>query len=191
MKKERCFMKPRENVQPLRSAEEIQQFRQALQMSRTAERDLLLFDMGINTGLRISDLLPLKVGDVRGKTSVTIREKKTGKKRTVFLHMIMPEIATYTEGKEEAAYLFASQRTGQPISTTQAYRILQKAADLLGREDIGTHTLRKTFGYHYYQQTKDIGTLMVIFNHGSQSVTKRYIGIEEDEMKMSLKNFKV
>lgn len=143
-------MKPRENVQPLRLAEEIQQFRQALQMSRTAERDLLMFDMGINTGLRISDPLPLKVG----------------KKRTVFLHMIMPEIATYTQGKEEEAYLFASQRTGQPISTTQAYRVFQKTADLLGRDDIGTHTLRKTFGYHYYQQTKDIGTLM-IFNHGS------------------------
>lgn len=184
-------MKPRENVQPLRSAEEIQQFRQALQMSRTAERDLLLFDMGINTGLRISDLLPLKVGDVRGKTSVAIREKKTGKKRTVFLHMIMPEIAEYVEGKEEVAYLFASQRTGQPISTTQAYRILQKAADLLGREDIGTHTLRKTFGYHYYQQTKDIATFMVIFNHASQNVTKRYIGIEEEEMAMSLKYFKL
>ena len=116
-----------------------------------------MFDMGINTGLRISDLLLLKVGDVRGKTSVTIREKKTGKKRTVFLHMIIPEIATYTEGKEEEAYLFASQRTGQPISTTQAYRIFQKTADLLGRDDIGTHTLRKTFGY---QQNKDIGTLM-------------------------------
>lgn len=146
-------------------------------MSRTAERDLLMFDMEINTGLRISDLLPLKVGDVRGKTSVTIREKKTGKKRMVFLHMIIPEIATYTEGKEEEAYLFASQRTGQPILTTQAYRIFQKTADLLRRDDIGTHTLRKTFGYHYYQQTKDIGTLM-IFNHGSQSVmTERRLQI--------------
>jgi len=191
MKKERDLMKPRENVQPLRSAEEIKEFRQALNRGRTAARDLLLFDLGINTGLRISDLLPLTVGDVRGKTSVTIQEKKTGKKRTVFLHMIMPEIATYIDGKEEVAYLFASERIGQPISTTQAYRILQKAADWIGREDIGTHTLRKTFGYHYYQQTKDIGTLMVIFNHGSQSVTKCYLGIEEEEIEGSLKNFKL
>lgn len=62
-------MKPRENVQPLRLAEEIQQFRQALQMSRTAERDLLMFDMEINTGLRISDLLPLNARENIGHHS--------------------------------------------------------------------------------------------------------------------------
>ena len=184
-------MKPRENVQPLRSAEEIQVFRQALERGRTGVRDLFLFDFGVNVGLRISDLLPLKVGDVRGKAEFIIQEKKTKKKRTVFLHTIMPEIAEYVEGKSDEEYLFASERTGQPISTTQAYRIFQKAADWIGRDDIGTHTLRKTFGYHYYQQTKDIATLMVIFNHGSQKVTKRYLGIEEDEIKQSLKQFKI
>ncbi|BDP82253.1 hypothetical protein EfmAA290_29290 (plasmid) [Enterococcus faecium] len=49
----------------------------------------------------------------------------------------------------------------------------------LGRDDIGTHTLRKTFGYHYYKKTRDIATLMFIFNHSSQAITKRYIGITE------------
>ena len=184
-------MKPRENVQPLRSAEEIEEFRQALDRGRTAERDRLLFDLGINTGLRISDLLPLKVGDVRGKTEVIIQEQKTKKRRTVFLHTIMPEIAEYVEGKSDEAYLFASERTGRPISRTQAYRIFQKAADWIGREDIGTHTLRKTFGYHYYQQTKDIATLMIIFNHRSQEVTKRYLGIEDEELRMSLRTFRI
>lgn len=184
-------MKPRENVQPLRSAEEIEEFRQALDRGRTAERDRLLFDLGINTGLRISDLLPLKVGDVRGKTEVIIQEQKTKKRRTVFLHTIMPEIAEYVEGKRDEAYLFASERTGRPISRTQAYRIFQKAAEWIGREDIGTHTLRKTFGYHYYQQTKDIGTLMIILNHSSETITKRYLGIEDSKIEEQFKMFKL
>ena len=125
----------------------------------------------------MSDLFRLKVGDVRGKTEVIIQEQKTKKRRTVFLHTIMPEIAEYVEGKSDEEYLFASERTGRPISRTQAYRVFQKAADWIGREDIGTHTLRKTFGYHYYQQTKDIGTLMIILNHSSEVITKRYLNV--------------
>ncbi|MBR9930126.1 tyrosine-type recombinase/integrase [Enterococcus sp. 079] len=61
----------------------------------------------------------------------------------------------------------------------------------LGRDDIGTHTLRKTFGYHYYKKTRDIATLMFIFNHSSQAITKRYIGITEDEIGASLRGFKL
>ncbi|WP_382359327.1 hypothetical protein [Lentibacillus kimchii] len=52
--------------------------------------------------------------------------------------------------------------------------------------------MRKTFGYHYFQQTHDIVTLMVIFNHSPpQNITKCYIGIEEDAIKNSLKDFRL
>ena len=69
------------------------------------------------------------------------------------------------------------------------YQLYQKVANNLNRKDIGTHTVRKTFGYHYYRSTKDIATLMEIFNHTSQQITKRYIGISEKEISETFKNF--
>ena len=68
---------------------------------------------------------------------------------------------------------------------------MQKLGMEMGRDDFGTHTMRKTFGYHYYRQTHDIATLMAIFNHSSQQITKRYIGITEDEINESLDKFRL
>ncbi|MCJ2173246.1 hypothetical protein C7M22_00288 [Bacillus velezensis] len=51
------------------------------------------------------------------------------------------------------------------------------AAEYVVLDNIGTHTLRKTFGYHFYRQTKDVAMLQEIFNHSDQRTTLRYIGI--------------
>lgn len=56
-------------------------------------------------------------------------------------------------------------------------------------EKIGTHTLRKTFGYHHYEKFKDVVMLQKIFNHSSTEITLRYIGIEQDEIDESYVNF--
>ncbi|WP_077703130.1 site-specific integrase [Virgibacillus dokdonensis] len=186
------------DVQPLRTTEEIAEFREALkiagkgvgQMDQSL-RNLTLFNIGINTGLRISDIVTLKIADVKGRTNFTIREGKTQKKRTVHLNAIMADIAEYVADKPAESWLFPSRKGNGHITTTQAYRILNKAADLIGRNDIGTHTLRKTFGYHYYQRTKDVATLMEIFNHADQATTKRYIGIREQEIANSLRDFRL
>lgn len=180
------------NVQPLRTSKEILDMIEALSMKKNNfERNVLLFKIGISTGLRIGDIVKLKVLDVKGKSSFKIREGKTKKERTVHLNAIMPEIADYTEGLNIEDYLFASRKGDSHISTIQAYRILTDGAELLGRKDIGTHTMRKTFGYHYYKKTHDIVTLMNIFNHSDQSITKRYIGITEDEVANTLKDFRL
>jgi len=68
---------------------------------------------------------------------------------------------------------------------------MTQAGELIGRNDQGTHTMRKTFGYHYYKRTKDVATLMEIFNHSDQATTKRYIGIRNDEIADSLRDFKL
>lgn len=180
-----------ENVQPLRSAEEIKEMRESLALSTQANRNLLLFNIGINTGLRIGDIVKLRIEDVRGRSSIVIREGKTAKARTVYLDALMADIADYLADMPAEGWLFPSRKGDGHISTTQAYRVLTKAADLVGRDDIGTHTLRKTFGYHYYQRTKDVATLMEIFNHADQATTKRYIGIREDEIKDSLRDFRL
>ena len=182
------------DVQPLRSADEIETFREAIAVSssdRYRKRNLLLFTIGVNTGLRISDIVKLRIEDVKYKTEVVIREGKTRKPRKIFLNTIMADIADYLEDMPDEGWLLPSRKGDGHITTTQAYRILTKAADYIGRSDIGTHTLRKTFGYHFYKRTKDVATLMEIFNHDSQSTTKRYIGIRDDEIADSLKDFRL
>ncbi|WP_397536842.1 tyrosine-type recombinase/integrase [Rummeliibacillus pycnus] len=174
----------------MRTPEEIKEFKDALLYVCT-ERDWFMFVLVINTGLRISDLIKLKVGDIRGKSNVQVIEEKRGKVRKLFLGSIQNEIIQYCEGKADEEYLFPSKKGDKPISTTQAYRVLDKVADWLGREDIGTHTMRKTFGYHYYKQTKDVATLMEIFGHSHPKITKVYIGINDDEIENSLKGFKL
>jgi len=180
-----------ENVKPLRTIEEIQHMREAFQQTLFPKRNQLLFSIGINTGLRVGDLLRLRIEDVKGKSSVKIQEGKTSKARIVHLDAVMAEIADYLENQPKVGALFPSQRTGESMSTVQAYRILKAAGKKCGYDYVGTHTMRKTFGYHYFQRTHDIVTLMIIFNHSSQNITKRYIGIEEDDIKNSLKNFRL
>ena len=81
-------------------------------------------------------------------------------------------------------------RQGNRMERTAAYRIINKACKSIGIEGlIGTHTLRKTFGYHHYQKFKDVVILQKIFNHSTPEVTLRYIGIEEDEIFESYENF--
>lgn len=103
--------------------------------------------------------------------------------------VIREAIEDYIRGMQEEDYLFPSLKGNGPISTTHAYRALQKAAAALGREDIGTHIMRKTFGYYHYKRNKDVATLQMLFNHSAPSLTLKYIGITDDEIDKSLENF--
>ncbi|WP_264175925.1 tyrosine-type recombinase/integrase [Virgibacillus alimentarius] len=151
----------------------------------------MIFLIGINTGLRVNDLVQLKVGDVKNKDVFSIREGKTNKKREINVGMLQKEIERFTEGKRPDEFLFQSQKGTSPITTTQVYRILDDAADFMGRDDVGTHTMRKTFGYHHYKQFKDVAILQEIFNHAAPSITRRYIGIRQDEINESLNDFRL
>lgn len=181
------------NVQPLRTQQEIADMKWALGRF-CEERDVFMFTFGINSGLRVSDFLPLKVSDIRGKTHAKVIEQKTKKVRTVNLINIKDEIDAYTQCMKDDDWLFPSrtQAIGKGyICPTQAYRQLVHAGEQLGRKDIGTHTMRKTFGYHYYKRTKDVAALQELFNHSSPSLTRRYIGITQDEIDESLIGFKL
>lgn len=173
------------DVQPLRTQAEIEDLKWSLRRY-CSERDHFLFTFGINTGLRVSDILPIKVGDIRGKTHVNIVQKKNGKARRVMVKQIAAEIESYTKGMNDEDYLFPSRKGNKPISETQAYRALVKAGEMVDRTDIGTHTMRKTFGYHYYKRTKDVAALQEIFSHSAPSITKRYIGITQEEIDESI-----
>ena len=179
------------NVQPLRTAEEIRDFQFWLRRTKFPERDSFLFLFGINNGLRISDIVKLKVGDIRGVSKPVIVEQKTGKRKPIYTQNLQNEIMTYAEFMGDDDWLFPSRQQGGYLKPNTVYKLYAGIAQDLGRNDIGTHTLRKTFGYHYYRRTHDIATLMFIFNHSSQAITKRYIGITEDEIGASLADFKL
>jgi integrase len=177
------------NVQPIRDKQQIEDMKWSLR-KWCGERDYILFLIGINTGLRVSDLLKLKVGDVRRKKKIVIQEGKTKKARTINLTNIYDEIQEYIKGKKNDEWLFPSRKGDKPITPTQAYRQLNKAAEMVDiTEGIGTHTMRKTFGYWFYKQTKDVATLQKILNHSHPEITLRYIGITEEEIEKELENF--
>ncbi len=178
------------NVQPLRTQQEINDFLFCLRRNKNAERDVFLFLIGINSGLRMSDIVKLQKKDIISSKNPRIVEKKTGKTRILYLSSLQDLIQDYTKDLEPEDYLFPSTKGGH-LEVNTVYQMFQKVAAVLDRDDIGTHTLRKTFGYHYYKKTKDVATLMEIFGHSSEKITKRYIGINEDEISETLVNFRL
>ncbi|WP_062235739.1 site-specific integrase [Fictibacillus sp. FJAT-27399] len=177
------------DVQPIRSLEQLNDMKWSLK-KWCGERDYIMFLIGINTGLRVSDLLKLKISDIKGKKKLAVKEGKTEKPRTIHLTNIYKELNDYIGTLEGTEWLFPSRKGDKPISRIQTYRQLNKASEMVDIPDgIGTHTMRKTFGYWYYKQTKDIATLQTILNHSHPEITLRYIGITDEEIENSLSNF--
>ncbi len=181
-----------EFVQPIRDKNKIEEIKSILRLNGT--RDLLLFCLGINSALRVSDLLKLKVFDVRDKSHLEVREQKTGKlKRFPLRGNLQTLIKEYTQNKDDNDYLFQSRNgENKPLSRVMAYMIINRACRKAGIIDhIGSHTLRKTFSYHHYQTFKDVALLQYLLNHSSPSITLRYIGITQDNIEESLLNFEL
>lgn len=176
------------DVQPIRSKQLLEDMKWSLKR-HCGERDYILFLIGINTGLRVGDLLKLKVSDVRRKKKLVIQEGKTKKPRTINLTNIYEEIQSYV-ATADTEWLFPSRKGDKPITPTQAYRQLNKASSMVDiDEGIGTHTMRKTFGYWFYKQSKDVAKLQMILNHSHPEITLRYIGITAEEIEEELNNF--
>ncbi len=183
-------------VQPIRDLEKLEELKEELKKNGT--RDYMLFYTGLNSGMRISDVVKLNVDDVKSfngvmKPYITIIEKKTKKvKRFPLCNGLLIEMEKYTKNMKQGEYLFKSRKgDNKPITTVQAYRIIKRAGERIGLKDIGTHTMRKSFGYHHYQQFKDEALLQTIFNHSSPSITMDYIGITQDDIDISYKNFSI
>lgn len=175
-------------VEPIRDKGMVQDIGDYLR--EQSERNYILFLFGIYSGLRISDILKLRARDVRGKGRITLTEKKTGKEQKFLLNKeLKTRLAKYVMPMKDYEFLFRSrQGCNSPISRQQAWNILRKAGQRFGLDSIGTHTLRKTFGYHLYQQTHDIVLVQHMLNHSTQEYTLRYIGITRDTMDNAMNN---
>jgi integrase len=178
-----------EKVQPIRDRKALDAMKRILR--RKSYRDYIMFLLGCNTALRVGDLLRLTAGDVASEY-ITVREEKTGKaRRSKLPEGVRREIEAYTVGMAADAPLFPSREGGRPISTVQAWRILSSAAKEAGLAEIGTHSMRKSFAYHAYKKTKDVALVQHVLNHSSPSVTRRYLGIEDDEIEKALEGFEL
>ena len=169
-------------VEPIKDPERIKDMEDYLK--EQSERNALLFLYGIYSGFRVSDILDKRVRDVKGKVDFDVTEKKTGKVRKIPIHpKLKKAIDAYIADKKDYEFLFKSQKgRNAPISRQQAYRILSDAGERFGLQLVGTHTMRKTFGYHLYMQTKDIYLVQSVLGHSSPEVTKVYIGITRERM---------
>lgn len=178
-----------EFVQPIRERKVIERIKKILKSQNV--RDYLLFVLGINSGLRVSDLLALKVSDVMDdignvRDRISMREKKTGKSKDFPIgknaRKAIQEYMARIEPRNDLP-LFQSKKGNGAITRVQAYRILNEAARTVGiKEKIGTHTLRKTFGYHAYKAGYDLSQIQKLLNHSSPGVTLRYIGITQEQL---------
>lgn len=179
-------------TQPIRDKNDLKQFMEYYRTRKPNPRNYALVIMGIHTALRISDILGLRWKDVydfeRGcfLTHLYVQEKKTGKRNVIALNPhIEDALCAYRNLRPSAPddYIFTkSTDYGTPLCRSQAFRIIKEAAEnVLGDEHISCHSLRKTFGYHAWKQGTPPALLMDIYNHSSYRITKKYLGIEQDE----------
>ncbi|MBA7526287.1 Tyrosine recombinase XerC [subsurface metagenome] len=187
-------------VEPIRSENRIKQIRGNL-YRQESPRDYLLFVFGINSGLRIGDILSLKLGDIKNsqgdlKDDLDIKEQKTGKTRKVFFNKQIKEAINHYLKKTDIfdldQYLFTSEKSkkNRPITRIRAYQLINKWCKDTGLNcKVGGHTLRKSFGYHLRKQGISIEQISSLLNHQNIKVTFRYIGINQDENKEVINGF--
>ncbi|OMP68230.1 tyrosine-type recombinase/integrase [Domibacillus epiphyticus] len=176
-----------EYVNPIKNIEKIQLIKEILK--KQSSRDFVLFVLGINTGLKISTLLSLKINQLVDENG-EIHSFLQIDNQCVYLNdQVKAALQLHLNHSTPPvdSYLFKSPKSESPISRQQAYRVINEAARKAGiRDQIGTHTLRKTFGYHAYIKGVAISLIQERFHHASPSETFRYIGMDETKQKIDV-----
>ena len=185
-------------VQPIRDTNKIDAMK-SIMKGESNYRDLLLFVLGINTGLRISDILALKWESfitgggrlLKTGDQLNVVEIKTKKIKSFIINRSVAEaLKLYHEsldGVSSGDPVFPSRKTVKgklkPIKREAAWQMLNRYANMVGLNDgIGTHTLRKTFGYHLYKKGVALEYIQKMLNHSSPAITLRYIGITQEQL---------
>lgn len=172
-------------VEPIKTKKTVDNFKQYFRQ-KNQHKQLLLFAIGINTSLRISDILQLKWNQIlsAGKLvpEFTVKEQKTGKTKRIKVNSgLASAVKEYMKHyNSPKGYVFSSNShhtKGKPWTRQYAWKMLKAAAKAVNFDgNMGTHSLRKTFGYHAYRSGASLDTLMVLFNHSSPRITALYLG---------------
>ena len=173
--------------QPLKNKRDIQKLKNYFYI-REEYRNYALVTVGLNTALRISDLLHIKWKDVYNEekqdfySHIYLNEQKTKKNTIIVLNDSVKKALLLYKEHLEYYNINGQKSTDKPISRIQAFRIIKDAVDALGFEEhISCHSLRKTFGYQAWREGTEPALLMTIFNHSSYAITKRYLCIDQDD----------
>lgn len=178
-------------TQPIRNKKQVREISEYF-LNRGELRNYILVVMSIHTALRISDLLRLRWADIydfkkkQVLDTVYLTEKKTKKPKIVAINKnVKRALASFAAQKSihENEFIFENAKTGNAISRIQAYRIIRQASEnLQWKNHISCHSLRKTFGYHAWKSGASPVVIMEIYNHSSFAVTRRYLGIAQDDI---------
>ncbi|HFJ9368784.1 tyrosine-type recombinase/integrase [Bacillus cereus group sp. BY6-1LC] len=174
-------MKERHICEPIRDPKKVKEMLEALSMRENGFRDALLFEVGISTGLRVSDILSLKKSDI-SNGMIRIKTKKTSKYKVIALNDSCREkLDMYTEHMQDDQLLF-------PIKRQWVHKILKWGAEMIGLDKryVSTHVMRKTAAYHFYKKTKDISKTQAFLGHRDHKETQRYIMITDEEVNEDL-----
>lgn len=177
-------------VEPIRDPEVIADIEKKL--LQTNVRDYVFFKVGINTGLRISDIRLLRKRDLK-KEKIRLTEIKTGKEKVYEMNpTVRRQLLSLVEEWDDEEFLVRSrQGVNKPLGRSMCYKLLRRITAPYHLDAIGNHTLRKTYGYFFYKETKDIAMLQKIFNHSTPEHTLRYIGIVQDTINDATRKFRV
>ncbi|RFU62915.1 tyrosine-type recombinase/integrase [Peribacillus glennii] len=175
-------------VEAFRNIKDIQAIKKYLKGH--SERDHLFFVLGINTGLKVNEILEMKVWEVldeKGKIKnfYTFPAYDNHPEKEVYLNgKVKTALSSYLQASllPREDYLFVSPKTNKPITRQQAHRIIHQAVDAIGIiGKFGVSSMRKTFGYHAYKQGVSLALIQKHFHHSTPSETLKYLGIEKEE----------
>lgn len=194
------------SAQPIKKMKDLENFKEYYKKIKPNYRNELLIVLGLNTALRISDILSLEWDSVYNfdkkefRNHIFIIEQKTGKVSQIYLNStVLDTLRKYkvylkqnNKIIEPDTFLFNHSNKNMPITRIQAFRIIKEAADYYDISGvISCHSLRKTFGYHAWKQGVPPALLVTVFNHSSFDITKRYLGIEQDDKDKIFKKIKL
>ncbi len=177
-------------TEPIRSRNDLRRLADYF-LERDQHRNYVMLVLGVHTTLRISDLLHLKWADVydeshgRFRSHLHATEHKTKKQKSIALNQKAIDALALYYPNRKSEWIFVSRNGGTtPITRQQAWRIIKNACEYLGIEGtIACHSLRKTFGYMAWTSHEvSPVVIMDIYNHSNYEVTRRYLGVAQDDL---------
>jgi len=175
-------------VEPIRSLKKIEEIKEIL---RPKPRNYMIFVLGLNLQLRISDLLSLRIRDLMDSTGkvkdhIRVKESKTGKVIRRRVNDKAREAIAFSLAHEgirgQGEYVFPGRFSDKHLTREMAWRIIHQAGLAVGLERIATHSARKSWGYHARKGGVGISLIQKVLGHTTPAITMRYIGITDDEI---------
>lgn len=165
-----------------------------------AERNLMLFLLGVATGYRTQDLVDLTIGQIKEalendkfviqekkqynawlKLVISKPNKKPPKKReTAIKPNLRKLLKEYTKCKNKSEYAFPSAKGDSYIEAKSFSRILSEAGKDLGLKNISGHSMRKTYAHRLWEVKKDLEYVRVALGHKNIETTKVYLGLDDE-----------